>query len=259
MDGQSTQLNDRDFELLSQWLDGELDVARKQALDKRMAEDAGLRDTAQALRRLNQDLREALYHRSPVPPEVEDLLRSAATETPAPQRGSNVLPFPGTASSAPAAKWRSRWPVAVAASVLLAATGLTLQLSRDPVPDGLLPGNDALVGKALDTQLSGSGWAELGDGRALQPVLSFEHQNGNWCREFLLRGRENNWRAVACRSPEGWSTQAAGLESYLDGGQAYRPAGASDSAPVAVFISQNAADIALNREQELELIGAGWL
>ncbi len=121
-----------------------------------------------------------------------------------------------------------------------------------------MPGNDALVSAALDTQPSGSDWAALGDGRELQPVLTFPHEDGSWCREYLLRGGSADWRSVACRQEGRWVTQAAGLESFLDRSDAYRPAGADDSASVAVFISQNAADIALGFDEEQALIARDW-
>jgi hypothetical protein len=116
-----------------------------------------------------------------------------------------------------------------------------------------LPGNDRLVDAALDQLPSGRGWSTLADGRELQPVLTFPHREGNWCREYLLRG-DDNWRAVACHDGSRWVTQAAGLESFMDSGAAYRPAGAADAAPVAVFIDQNAADIALDAQAEAQLL-----
>jgi hypothetical protein len=254
MDPLSNELNDRDFELLSQLVDGELDAHSRQTLERRLAAEPALASALAALHGLNSDLREALHRHPGVPPRIEDLLRAGSATS---FGGGKVLPFPGQpAAQEPPRGWR-RWPLAAAASVVLAAA-LAMQLLQPTDPASGLPGNDQRVAAALDTQPSGEGWTDLGDGRALQPVLTFAHRNGHWCREFLLRGGEHDWRAVACRTGQGWSTQAAGLESYLDGSDAYRPAGAVDSAPVAVFISQNAADIALDRDQENALIATGW-
>ena len=121
-----------------------------------------------------------------------------------------------------------------------------------------LPGNDRIVSATLDTQPSGADWVELGDGRELRTVLTFPHEDGRWCREYLLRGGNADWRAVACRADDRWVTQAAGLESFLDSADAYRAAGAEDSEPVAVFINQHAADIALGAAQEQALMKDGW-
>jgi hypothetical protein len=105
---------------------------------------------------------------------------------------------------------------------------------------------------------SGTDWLPLEDGRMLQPVLSFAHRDGTWCREYLLRDAQHDWRGVACRSNGTWTTQALGREDYLDSTNAYRTASAGDSQPVALFITENAADIALGREQEQALINTGW-
>jgi hypothetical protein len=95
-------------------------------------------------------------------------------------------------------------------------------------------------------------------GACCSPVLSFAHRDGTWCREYLLRDAQHDWRGVACRSNGTWTTQALGREDYLDSTNAYRTASAGDSQPVALFITENAADIALGREQEQALINTGW-
>ena len=255
MDLQSTKIADQDWQLLSQLMDGELDSDRDKALQQRLAEEPALRGALHAMRELNSDLCELLYRHPGVPPRIEEQLRDNRPSVESGTDSNNVLRFPQSAQTARRQR-RSRWPVAAAASVVLAVAASTALISTQRI-DGTLPGNDALVAAALETQASGE-WQQLDDGRAVQPVLSFAHRDGTWCREFLLRGGNEDWRAVACREAGSWSTQAAGLESYLESGASYRPAGASDSAPVAVFISQNAADIALDREQESSLIENGW-
>jgi hypothetical protein len=146
---------------------------------------------------------------------------------------------------------------AIAASVV-GAIALSLVTDLSQTPENQLPGNDGLVSVALNSVPSGDGWARLKDGREIQPVLSFPHEDGRWCREYLLRGGDADWRVVACREDSEWVTQAAGLESYLEATDAYRPAGASDSAQVASFISQHAGDIALGRKAERALIERSW-
>lgn len=252
-------LSDQDIELLSQYLDGELEPPLSRALEVRLRTESALQEGLLKMQELNQRLRDSLAAHDTVPTAVESLLQQtvttggAALET---SPGATVLPFPGSAPAA-AATARPVWMYAVAASFVGAiALGLVTDLGQSP--QNRLPGNDSLVTAALDTLSSGDGWAELSDGREIQPVLSFPHEDGRWCREYLLRGGESDWRAVACREQDSWVTQAAGLESYLDSTDAYRPAGASDSAPVASFISQHAGDIALGREAESDLIKRHW-
>jgi hypothetical protein len=244
-------LTDTDIELLSRYIDGELEADASRELERRLKAESALQSALVRMEELNQRLRDALTERATIPESITERLRQAAT-----QGGTGqVLPFPGERARARDSR-RVPWQAALAAS-LVAAVALGLLVGTpDPQRQGL-PGNDARVAKALDSQPSGSGWAALGDGRELQPVLTFPHRDGHWCREFLLRGGENDWRAVACRVDGVWVTQAAGLESFLDADNAYRPAGASDAAPVAVFIDQNAADIALGRDDEAALL-ADW-
>jgi hypothetical protein len=246
-------VNDRDLELLSQWLDGELNEVDSHRLRQRIAAEVELREAWEAMTDLNSTLREALVARAAVPAAISDRLAA----DPQLVGDGKVVTFPGRNATAPKAPRTRRWPAAIAAS-LTAAVAIAL-VSQQPSqsPTGL-PGNDALVSASLDTLTSASGWSELEDGRQLQPVLSFAHRDGTWCREYLLRSDESDWRAVACREDGRWVTQAAGLESYLDSTNAYRPAGAADSAPVSVFISEYAAGVALGRDGEQALITGGW-
>ena len=248
-------ISDEDLALLSQYLDGELAPVDSRRLEARLGTEESLRSSLVRLQELNHRLRDSLSERDSVPEKVHALFESpepiAVPET---ERGK-VLRFPGQERRRKTDR-DGRWPLALAASLVMAvAVGLFVSSQRS-IESGL-PGNDSLVSTALDHQASGSGWADLGDGRELQPVLTFPHRDGRWCREYLLRGGEADWRAVACREGSRWVTQAAGLESYLDVSNNYVPAGSGDAEPVAVFISQHAADIALGLDAETALL-RGW-
>ena len=248
-----TDLTDTDIELLSQYIDGELEAAVARRFEDRLNAEPALQSALVRMEELNQRLRDALTERAEIPESVTELLRNSAQAGPG--GAAKVLPFPQ--GPTPQRKVRSvGWPAALAASVVAAVTVGLFVSTQDAGQPGL-PGNDARVAEALDRQPSGNGWAALGDGRELQPVLTFPHRDGRWCREYLLRGDDADWRAVACRENGTWVTQAAGLESFLDSESAYRPAGANDTAPVAVFIDNNAADIALGRRDEQALL-AEW-
>ncbi|WOJ93657.1 hypothetical protein R0135_00470 [Congregibacter variabilis] len=256
-------LSDQDIELLSQYLDGELAPTLSRALEARLHNEAALQSGLLRMQELNQRLRDALAEHDAIPQAVQALLHdtSAVDGTDSGVAfGATVLAFPGrTPAPAVAAKVAAKpvWMYALAAS-FVGAIALSLVTDLSQSPQSRLPGNDGLVTAALDELPSGNGWAELSDGREIQPVLSFPHEDGRWCREYLLRGGESDWRAVACKEQSSWVTQAAGLESYLDPSDTYRPAGASDSAPVASFISQHAGDIALGRDDEIALIDRNW-
>ncbi|MDP5053495.1 MAG: zf-HC2 domain-containing protein [Congregibacter sp.] len=263
MNGKSIEqaLSEQDLELLSQYLDGELTPSLARRLEARLHHEAPLQTGLLRMQELNQRLRDALAELDQVPLAVEALLRESkaeATNDLSMPSANNVVNFPLPGRSQTTARAaRPMWMYAVAASVV-GAIALSLVTDLTQTPDNQLPGNDGLVTAALDDLPSGDGWAQLNDGREIQPVLSFPHVDGRWCREYLLRGGDADWRAVACREDGNWVTQAAGLESFLEAADAYRPAGASDSAPVASFISQHAGDIALGRKAESALIERSW-
>jgi len=257
--GLDNTLSEQDLELLSQYLDGELAPALSRTLESRLHNEVLLQAGLVRMQELNHRLKDALAEQDQIPESISALLESNASENDVHVGTASVLSFPGRPQTAPAATaTRPAWMYAVAASFVGA---IALTLVADLGGKGTqsqLPGNDAMVTAALDSVPSGDGWAVLEDGREIQPVLSFPHEDGRWCREYLLRGGSSDWRAVACREDQGWATQAAGLESFLEGADAYRPAGASDSAPVASFISQHAGDIALGRDAENALINSRW-
>lgn len=260
----ASRLSDEDLEQLSRYSDGEMSPMEARRFERRLESESELKGALVRVEELNHRLREALAGREAIPGAVQTLLDTAGTQSAAgTQPGAaavdaaasgdagKVLPFPAQRRAASSASGRMTWPGALAASIAIAITaGIVLDRGASV---SQLPGNDRLVDAALDQLPSGSGWSTLADGRELQPVLTFPHREGSWCREYLLRG-DDNWRAVACHDGNRWVTQAAGLESFMDSGAAYRPAGAADAAPVAVFIDQNAADIALDAQAEAQLL-----
>ncbi|MEM8490829.1 MAG: hypothetical protein AAF756_08365 [Pseudomonadota bacterium] len=255
IDGQR-ELSDTDAELLSQYLDGELPPQESRNLERRLRTEALLQESLVKMQECNNLLRDALGESDRVPPAVQALLESESSAHL--HVSADVLPFPAADKADKKVLPKPlRWNFAAAAAVVVAAGALTIGGLFDSERSGL-PGNDSIVSNALDNLPSGSEWHLLVDGRELRGVLTFPHENGNWCREYLLRNQDADWRAVACREGSTWVTQAAGLESYLETSNAYRPAGVEESAPVAVFISQHAADIALDGRSETALIDNGW-
>lgn len=260
----ASKLPDEDLEQLSRYSDGEMAPMEARRFERRLGSEPALKGALVRIEELNHRLREALAGRDTIPGAVHTLLDTAggkpadvnlaadaAADAAARGGAGKVLPFPAQRRTSSNASRRMKWRGALAASIAIAiAAGIVLDRGASV---SQLPGNDRLVDAALDQLPSGSGWSTLADGREVQPVLTFPHREGNWCREYLLRG-DDNWRAVACHDGNRWVTQAAGLESFMDSGAAYRPAGAADSAPVAVFIDRNAADIALDAQAEAQLL-----
>jgi surface antigen len=239
-------MNDSDMELVSRYIDGELGADERELFEQRLGAEPALKSALERAQSLDSELK-TTFHASgtdSVPPRIAAML-GATTD--------NVVAFPSRS--------RKRTQFAIAASVAAVCGVLITQNMQNSSP-GLpeLLQEDQLLSQALESTPSmADGWETLADGRKLRPVLTFPSTAGNWCREYLLSTADNDWRGVACREADGaWITEALGSESFLNPGDAYQPASAGDSDKVATFIGENAADIALSRGQEAEIISNGW-
>jgi len=246
-------MTEHDFELLSQYLDRELADAETTALERRLANEPGLRATLDKMRRVDDNLRVTLHPAGcdEVPPRITALLEAACPAA------SNIVPFPSR-------RGRAGVGLAVAAS-LLAAVGLWLAPQWRVADHSIHPadaGND-LVARALeDTASSADEWTSLDDGGRLRAVLSFAGASGQWCREYQLGLGSEQWRGVACRSHDNgaWHTQVLVEEHSVaaDTGMDYQPAGADDLDTISRYISDHATDIPLSASEEAALIANDW-
>jgi len=229
-------MKEQDFELLSQYLDGELDLIGASVLERRLAEDSELKITLEQMRSQNVRIQDAFAGTDKAPAHVQAMLEPA----------SNVVALSRRTA-------RPAWQYAVAAS-LVAAAGLLL------TPDWNRQGaGDDLLARVLEhTPSMASGWETLEDGRQVRPVLSFRHTDGHWCREYLLSGSAGGSRGVACRDGDTWQTAIIAEANIPGDSTDYRPAGAGDAEPVARYLAESADGIALSAAEEAELIANDW-
>lgn len=239
-------ISNADFEQLSQLLDGELDATARHDLERRIASQPELAETWHHLRTMNAELRRAYGNSEAagVPDAVRTLL---GNDKPANMAQNNVIPL---------FRRRNIWPVALAASLVLA---VSLALFPDGKP-GVSQRSGMTLATALETLPSGDDWTGLDDGRQMRAVLTFPDRDGGWCREFLLRHTrsEDTLRGVACRTAGDWHTEVMAPGAGPDSSDVYRPAGAGDSSAVQGFIRDRAADIPLDGKQEATLIERSW-
>ena len=149
-------MKDQDFELLSQYLDGELPTGESAQLEQRLQADSELRTTLASMRGIDSAVRATYRNSGRAPVHVEAMLHGEE---------SNVVALPRRSRAA------TTWQYAVAAT-LVAAAGLLL------VPD-MNRSNEPLLSAALEQAPSrASGWETLEDGRKLRPVLSGNQPSG---------------------------------------------------------------------------------
>jgi hypothetical protein len=227
-------MTEQDYELLSQFIDEELDRPEALALRKRLLAEPQLRAALDRMVSVNSRVKEAFD----VP-------------------GADAIPPNIAARLQPLERNHRTWGLAVAAS-LVAAAGLLLAPQWQQIADGNHSGEAMLATILEQTPSSSEGWENLADGRQIRPVLSFSNQEGNWCREYLLAENGNTFRGVACRTQNQWKTVALGAADLAGSAGEYRPAGAADADTVASYINTHAADIPLSLTQEADLIGRSW-
>lgn len=241
-------MTDQDWEILSAYLDSELLPAERAACERRIAEDAALAANLEAMRALQAQLR--------------GTLRAAAARQPLPERVSALLEnAPVRIQTQPHRLHRftmnNARGFAVAASLAAAAALLLVpQWQAEQHGD-----SGAVLSAALEQLPSrADGWETLADGSRLRPVLSFPNHEGTWCREYLLANEAQTIRGVACRDDGHWGTRVAAVQTSLQNGaaDAYRPASAADSDPVATFVESNASGDAASAKREAGLITRSW-
>ena len=240
-------MTEQDYELLSQYLDGELAAPVAQELRKRLIAEPQLRASLERLKAVDNSVKDAFAvpGADAVPARIVKMVANAKTRT-------GGLPVPR----------RAGWGLAVAAS-LVAATGLLLTPDwRHQTPEhpaGSATG-DALLASVLEHSASrAEGWDALADGRQVRPLLSFQDTEGGWCREYLLSDEGSTWHGVACRSAAlQWATEVLSIGALAGSANEYRPAGTADSDEIASFINTHSADIALSLKEEADLIASKW-
>ncbi len=211
-------------ETLVAYVDGELSPEQSRDVEARVAADAELAATVEALREGSSALRAAFNEplRAPVPDRLTKLF-DAPTMT-----GEAAGMGPRSSSW----RWLSG-PVAapIAASVLALVVGLggafvfaewqveskIARLEATRAADRQMLA--AAVALALETHVSGelAAWSnpDSGSSGTVEPVRTFRAASGQWCREYIQTADLTTEpiqllrrRAIACRDPDGqWQTR----------------------------------------------------
>lgn len=182
------ELND---ELLCAYIDGELDPEMRVRVEQALADDPGARVRLEQMRAL------------------------------------------------PRTRERGKWGVAItalAAGIGGVVVGFVLSRSQEPkvVPmvASVVPASTSLSGASsnellLATLESGeSGKAAVEGDRSVQIILTFEADDGRYCRSFGARDASAAAEGVACRTGGQW--QVVAWDGTADPGEGFRAAGASE-------------------------------
>ena len=238
-------MTEQDYELLSQYLDDELTESAAAELEQRLTKDTKLTAGLERLRLENERLKEAFNAPGleTVPARIVALLEQDTQPS--------IIPLPH--------RRLAGWGFALAASLVVAASALLITQGNPAATRQSAPLADSMLSRVLEQSPSrSSGWETLADGRQARPILSFASKAGNWCREYLVSGADGYSQGVACRSDGAWVTRVIARAQVPRTASEYRPAGSTDADQVADFIAAQAAGIALDSQQERELISRQW-
>jgi hypothetical protein len=220
-------LND---ELLSAYLDGELDQFTRTAVSALLAGSPEARARLDALRIADATLKAALPL-EPAPAGAMAILQSG-----------KVLAFPTRAK---------RTRAAIAASAMAAAAALAIVAIPSLSPNATTPARgpglarDALA-QALEARPSGA--AEHG----VRIVASLQAADGRFCREYERTNGTRIEQGLACRSADGWAMVASHSAPAATG---YQTAGADGAIDEAIDKLDAAA---LEPNEEALLLARKW-
>lgn len=176
-------LND---DLISAYLDGELDAERRAMVETHLRTDRGAAARLERLRSADSALREAF----PAEDQTRDDLFAAMIMAPNAQQT------------------RHRWATQVAALAAVLLCGVLVgQFARfnDASAPYAISANQALL---LDTLPSGA--SARADGAMFEAILSVRSDDGAFCRQFRLTSAESASDVLACRAQNGgWHMAAA--------------------------------------------------
>lgn len=211
------ELND---ELLCAYMDGELDPEMRVRVEQALVDDAGARVRLERMRVADERLK------------AEIPLQAVQSNDPLSARILGRRPVPPVSRPA-------RWPVAIsalAAGISGIVVGFVLSRSQEPkvvpVVAAVTSTSTSLSGASskqllLATLESGeSGKAAVEGERAVQIILTFEADDGRYCRTFGARDAHASAEGVACRTNGQW--QVIAWDGTADPGEGFRAAGASE-------------------------------
>lgn len=243
-----------DDETLMAYADGELDATLRAEISTAMENDPVLARRVEHQRALRARVAGAFAKvlDEPLPERLLDAVRNRPAPGSAADRGK-VLQFPARASRPPAAPWRAREWVAMAASLVLGVL-LSWRIFSPADSEVMVARGDALVARgalanALDTQLASEQRGE----ETVLIGLTFKANDGNYCRSFTLRATRT--AGLACRAGPDW--QVTATDTIPASGQMQQ---ASSVLPPAIVqaIESRAGGDALDAEAERGAQRSGW-
>lgn len=229
-------------ELLSAYLDGELDAGTAARVENALGVDLAAQQRLEQMRAADTVLKAALRLPDIAP---RDPLAALIMSSAAPSAAAHVGP---RRASRAASYW------AIAAGVGGLALGYFMSLAVKPPGSAVdsIAVIDAGLSHALDSVASGQSSAD----RATRLSLSFRAADGRYCRVFSRRpSAGDHGEGLACRDAAAWHLVAWDASSGAATSD-YRPAGGNEM--LDAVMDRLGGGAALDLQQERVLIDAHW-
>lgn len=227
-------LND---ELLSAYLDGELDETKRALVENWLANDKGAAARLDRMSNADALLRRAIPK---VAPDAADPIAALIMGRPS----ANVIPIRRT--------WGRQAAALAAACVMGVLVGRLGAANNDaPAPGMEL---NAAIQQILDTAPSGESAPIMGG--EMQVALTFETESGDVCRQFRTSSGARAADALACRDGADWRLIVQ-AEAPADEEGVYRTASA-DASPIEAAVSAMGGVTVLSEREERVLMSSNW-
>ena len=246
-------MNKPSLEILTAYVDGELDDIRRREVDEAIRSDEALAETVEQLRASRIMLSKAFADviDAPIPARITRAIGSSISS-------ENVIRLQTTKGTS-----RQWAPLSLAASVSLIVGALVGFVVADNSPSNAPATTANLLQDVLDRLPTGSALTSSDSHTVATVLSSFRILDGRICREFEQRAEAQQSIGIACRGPEtaGWETliqvtTARGLSDARPG-ESYAPANGGLDPLEWVFERLGAAP-ALDSAEEAELIARKW-
>ena len=246
-------MNNPSPEILTAYVDGELDDISRREIETAIRTDETLAATVERLRSSRHMLKQAFAKviDVPVPARLTETLGSA-------DHPDNVVPL--STAKRPTARWM---PLALAASVSLTVGVLVGLIVAEQGPQTAPETAANLLQNVLDTLPTGGTLTSPDQRTVVTALSSFRVQDGRICREFEQRALAGQSTGIACRDPHtaDWQTEIQVTTSRsLAGsrsGESYVPA-AGGLDPLEWAFDRLGAAPALDAAEEARLISRQW-
>lgn len=238
-------------EKLSAFLDAELPEREMEAIRQAIGNDETLANRLAELAMVDEQLAQhyAAIDARPLPDAIADLLASAPAETRQSAPSATIIAFP---------LWKKIHRGLQQHAAVAACTALVVGFGLAQ----LMPGNrDAYPGDwnaltaALDTATSGTEQA-LGSGQHLKPRLTFINEQGQFCRQFVLRDSNMSTETIACRVGDKWQPGIAVYTQTVSRDGDYQTA--TSSSVLDQVLDDMMQGDALDAQAEAQAIQRGW-